>query len=426
MVPTMVLISCLLLLCINIVNAFTTISKNHFQSITSTKQVPNLSNYNKNNNIIASPLSPLLLGKDEDEELKSEVEQALKQAEDAIKSAKVESSEKLPVVPPPSPPRAPSPPKKKEAKPPGGPLISKEQLQKITDGSASAVGGIILGTALGVGVDIYLSTDYSYNFQLLSTEATIPPAVLATLIGSLAFIASSQDNALGSITKNVLGNPTKLIGKGINSSIQKFIEGIVLYITSIPKRIQTSIQNKIDDTLEEVKQIPSKAGKAAKNVADDIVTEVKATPKKVADGTKKAIVETIDATEKQITKTVEETKEKVVKSVEDTVALPGKKIKELNEKVGNLIGGDSTEETVKLTPPKPPVDIPQPPPKPPVIDTKRKEILTKPPPPPPQKEETKAFALPSVPKISMPELPRQEEKTPPHHQRKQYHHLLKR
>ena len=354
--------------------------------------------------------SILLLGKEDEEELKVEVEQALKQAEDAIKSAKIDppkiDAPRAPLPPPPTPPKAAKPAK------PAGPLISKDQLEKLTNGSASAIGGVILGAALGIGIDIYLSTDYSYNFELLSTEAALPPTVLATLIGSLAFIGSSQDNFLGTITNNLLGAPAKSVGKGISSSIQNVIEGIVIYISSIPKRIQRSIQNKIDETVEEVKQIPSKTAEAAKKKADDIVTEVKATPKKVADGTKKAIVDTIENTEKQITKTVEETKEKVVKSVEETVALPGKKIKELNEKVGTLLEGDKVEV------PKPPTDITLPQIEPPLV---KDQIVPPPsdapkPPTPPKssKTEDKSF-LPTVPKIdipkiSIPELPKQEDK----------------
>merc|ERR1711862_430875 len=119
------------------------------------------------------------------------------------------------------------------------------QIERLKDGTASSIGGIILGSILGISIDIYLSTDLTYDFPLNNDNILLPPILLSTLFGSISFyLVTFSEN--GDIVNNILGTPTKKIIILLNTIIQNKIQNTLSYIKSIPNQIKTSIQNKID------------------------------------------------------------------------------------------------------------------------------------------------------------------------------------
>lgn len=123
----------------------------------------------------------------------------------------------------------------------------------VTEILSSTIGGILLGTILGSVAAFKLS-----NFDsTLSVEFALP-VVLATGLGGIAgFSGSLQDDATGSIVRNVLGAPVKALASAIVTNIQE------------------AARRQVEKTTNEIKAIPSNVANSAKQKAAQTAKEAK-------------------------------------------------------------------------------------------------------------------------------------------------------
>jgi outer membrane biosynthesis protein TonB len=314
-------------------------------------------------------------GKISEKDALAQAEAAIREASDAIEEANktlggesprltldsfkevdevVPTPPKVKQVAPPTPPQAkqvapPTPPQAKQVAPPTTPVKQvarpppppKKSASKdtINQALAAAVGGVILGGALGVVADVSLFSDMSLNFE----EQVIPPAVLALLLGGGTFVvASNEDSGIGQVARNTLGGTTIGIGNGIKGVIVASAIGIKNRITAIPKQISAFVKAKVDDTVEEVKAVPSKVKTAAEKAVDDTrvaaqeavtktVADVKAVPSKVKTAAVKKIDETVEEVKavpgkvkEAASKAATDAQENVKRKVDEVASIPAK------------------------------------------------------------------------------------------------------
>uniref|UniRef100_A0A7S2LAW3 Uncharacterized protein n=1 Tax=Leptocylindrus danicus TaxID=163516 RepID=A0A7S2LAW3_9STRA len=362
-----------------------------------------------------------------DEKLKSDIEMALKKAENALNivddsessvkedAAKPDLLEKVSqevvtdaaevkkvAVPPPKPPKP--------------PVVKDEKTKQIeSEALLAAVGGASIGLISGLAVTLALGDVYK-DVEIEYVEV-IPPAVLTVLLAGLSYTISTggEDGVNGFVRKNLANiprgakdsvtslvtgitskivNAIKAIPTKVNSFVQNKVDQTTAEVQAIPGKIKKTVETKIEETVDEIERIPDKVkvsvertAKATAEAVDEkineTVEEIKAAPGKVADGTVKFVEQTIDETEKAITKTVD-----------DVVSAPKKFVEEIT--------GTKQEKEKLPTPPK----VPPPPEKLQASTTVSPPKLPDTPPPkvdkPPQK--IPSFKVPEVPKVEMPKL----------------------
>merc|ERR1712129_30987 len=141
--------------------------------------------------------------------------------------------------------------------PPSVPNL-KQKLGLVEDAIAASIAAVAIGTVAGIPVDVYLSQDLSYDFNVLSEDVLIPPVVLGTLFGAVAFTTSFIDNGLAVSTRKILSGATRKAGEAIGRYVKNSIDQTIANIKAIPSNISNAIKRKVDDSVKEVKAIPTK------------------------------------------------------------------------------------------------------------------------------------------------------------------------
>jgi len=174
------------------------------------------------------------------------------------------------------PPTPPPPPQPKQQKPPQKQPPPQQQQKQFERKSltpeeknlavASSVGGLVLGTLLGIAIDVE-----NPNIDLY-TSIVVPPVFSAIVLSGTGYVLGGTDGGLGNLVRKTLGGSTIAIGNAIVSVVQAIINAVV-----------TSAKNKVKETTDDIKAIPGNIQKAAVNTATEIVDDIKATPGRVAD-----------------------------------------------------------------------------------------------------------------------------------------------
>mmetsp|Transcript_13844 Transcript_13844/g.21233 ORF Transcript_13844/g.21233 Transcript_13844/m.21233 type:complete len:855 (-) Transcript_13844:220-2784(-) len=362
-----------------------------------------------------------------DEKLKSDIEMALKKAENALnivdasespvkedaakpdllekvsREVVTDSTEVKKVAVPPS-------------KPPTPPVVKDEKTKQIeSEALLAAVGGASIGLISGLAVtlalgDVYKDVDIEY-------VEVIPPAVLTVLLAGLSYTISTggEDGVNGFVRKNLANIP-----RGAKDSVTSLVTGItskiVNAIKAIPTKVNSFVQNKVDQTKAEVQAIPVKIKKTVETTIEETVDEIERIPDKVKDSVERTAKATAEAVDEKINETVKEIKAAPGKVADGTVKFVEQKIDEtekaITKTVDNVVSapkklveeitGTKQEKEKLPTPPK----VPPPPEKLQASTTASPPKLTDTPPPkvdePPQK--IPSFKVPEVPKVEMPKL----------------------
>jgi hypothetical protein len=188
------------------------------------------------------------------QDVATEAEEALKQAQEALDIANSATDVKLP----PPPPSNLAPPKEENA------------ALKFMQGLASKVGKSIADAAVGAATKV-------------ADEVKAAPGKLADAAATAA--KKQADNIVAEI-KAIPGN--------IQSAAQKKADETVDGILAIPSKLQSAAAQKADETLKEIEAIPGKMADAALTAADKLAEEVAATPGRIADSTQKAVSKAVD------------------------------------------------------------------------------------------------------------------------------------
>lgn len=275
---------------------------------------------------------------------------------------------------------------------------TKAAAQFQSDAIAAALGGVTVGATLG-GLVVVEIPDLA-----LQVDPSVPPLVGAAVLGGAAFAGASQDSRLGAITRNLIGRPTKAVGRAVVGSATTIGTGITNFIAGIPGKVARAVKSKVEKTVDDIKAIPAKVQEAAINKAEQTAEEIRNIPVKVKDAAGKAASNLAEgvkatpglvakATQEAIDRSVDETQRKVELAVKEAKAYPAKKFNEFEQSFTSFVTGE-------------PTDVPRPPRMPP---PKIEEI----PSPMPRQEPPKVLNMPKL-KLSVPniELPKVELRKP--------------
>jgi hypothetical protein len=254
-------------------------------------------------------------GKDETEkstkmdDLMSEVEDALNLADEAIK-----------VVPPQE-----SPPKVVVVAPPL--LTAKEKEEALGAGvSGALLGAIVANIAFNEVPELSVAVD-----PLLWTVAT------ATLVGGTSYGVSSSISMPGTITRSILGKPSRAVGSAVTGAISKFVNNSISKVRAIPGNIVSAIKKQAERTKNDIQSIPGRIEQNVKstventkaavvNKATTTANEIKNIPNlmmetaiEVAEGTKEAAKKKAEATIEDIKKIPSAVREAAVEAADEAI-----------------------------------------------------------------------------------------------------------
>ena len=164
---------------------------------------------------------------------------------------------------------------------------------------ASAVGGLVAGSGLGLYADIF--TDILSDTDLSSL---VPPATLGVALGIGAYVGAGQRNFVGKSIRFIFGGPIL----GLRDNIRNAITSKIDEIKAAPGKFVDAVEQSIEDTVDEIKATPGKILDAVEKKIEDTVDDIKATPGKIADAVEQRIEDEVDAVMKKIDQTVEEIK----------------------------------------------------------------------------------------------------------------------
>lgn len=164
---------------------------------------------------------------------------------------------------------------------------------------ASAVGGIVTGSGLGLYADIF--TEILSDTDLSSL---VPPATLGVALGIGAYVGAGQRNFVGKSIRFIFGGPIL----GLRDNIRNAITSKIDEIKAAPGKFVDAVEQSIEDTVDEIKATPGKILDAVEKKIEDTVDDIKATPGKVADAVEQRIEDEVDAVMKKIDQTIEEIK----------------------------------------------------------------------------------------------------------------------
>jgi hypothetical protein len=319
--------------------------------------------------------------------------------------------------------------------------FQQTKLEMQSDAIAAAVSSAFIGTAIGTAAVLEISD------LTASVDSSIPPVLGAAVLAGSAFVVASQDSKGGRLVRNILGRPTKAVGKFFLDIIKKTYTKAAGRLTTLPGEIADATKRKVELTVKDVQveitALPKRVSKAAVDAAEgiagatkrkvelttkDVKAQIKALPKRVSEAAVDAaedVVEAIKAAPSRIAKstrvavekTVDKTKQNINRAVEGVKALPARKINEIS---GLLEGDKRTPDAPKPPKTPPPKSLvqdevarkqqkPAPPTKTlsiPTLNVAPPQAATPNPKAEPPKAETRQVDLPtvSVPKVSLPKV----------------------
>jgi hypothetical protein len=163
--------------------------------------------------------------------------------------------------------------------------ISLEELQDVI---STFIGGIVLGTALG--------SLANYKIPNIDTlvDPMIPPVLLATIFGSVGVGAALTDSQEGKFIRFLLGTPTMAVVMALTNLLRSVLEALGL-----------AAKRKVEETTSEIKALPGKVAKSAKEKAREAADEIKNIPNRVGNAAKEKTTETIDDVKASVDQTFE-------------------------------------------------------------------------------------------------------------------------
>jgi hypothetical protein len=164
---------------------------------------------------------------------------------------------------------------------------------------ASAVGGLVAGSSLGLYANIF--TDILSDTDLPNF---VPPATLGVALSIGAYVSAGQGNFVGKSIRFIFGGPIL----GLRDNVRNAITSKIDEIKAAPGKFVDAVEQSIEDTVDEIKATPGKILDAVEKKIEDTVDDIKATPGKIADAVEQRIEDEVDAVMKRIDETVEEIK----------------------------------------------------------------------------------------------------------------------
>mmetsp|Transcript_119558 Transcript_119558/g.178616 ORF Transcript_119558/g.178616 Transcript_119558/m.178616 type:complete len:322 (-) Transcript_119558:298-1263(-) len=184
--------------------------------------------------------------------------------------------------------------------------ISLEQLQDVI---STSMGGVVLGASLGALASYQIS-----SIDML-VDPGIPSIILAVIFGAVGAAGALVDTQEGKIIKMLLGTPTTAAVTALTSLLTSFLEALGL-----------AAKRKVEETASEIKAMPARVANSAKEKAKQTADEIKNMPNTVGNAAKEKAAETI-----------EDVIASMDRSVETILSLPARTFQELSSGEANQL-----------------------------------------------------------------------------------------
>lgn len=133
---------------------------------------------------------------------------------------------------------------KKVPTPPTKPLPRRSSTE---ESIASAIGGVVVGSGLGLYADV--ATDILSDTDL---PGLVPPVAFGVALGIGAFVGAGQGNFVGTAIRFMLGGPVLGLRDNVRNAITRKVDEIM----AAPGKFVDAVEQKIENTVDEIKATP--------------------------------------------------------------------------------------------------------------------------------------------------------------------------